>query len=191
MGENPAYDLIANRHGPAQLGEPGPDDAALDKMIAAAIRAPDHGALRPWRFIALRGAAREKFGEILADSLRRRAPAVSSDDLARERKKALRAPLVVIAAAHIQDHPKIPAVEQLLSAGAAAQNILLASQALGYGAWWRTGEAAYDENVREALGLAPKDAIVGILYIGSVVQPAAQPAPPLKTSDFVERWPEA
>jgi nitroreductase len=108
--------------------------------------------------------------------------------LERERKKPLRAPLVLVVAAHITPNPKIPPVEQLLAAGAAAQNILIASHALGFGAAWKTGNAAYDAQVKEALGLQASDEIAGFLYIGT---PAARPKTPLPLdpADFTSAWP--
>ena len=107
--------------------------------------------------------------------------------LARERGKALRAPLIVVVVARIQSGSKIPEVEQIVSAGAAAQNIMLAAHALGYGAMWKTGEPAYDLRVKEALGLQASDAIVGFLYLGTRAAgsaPVARPEP----QDFVVEW---
>jgi nitroreductase len=183
-----AYEALVTRVSPKELGEPAPDDATLRKIIAAALRAPDHGRLRPWRFIAIRGEGRKRLGDVLAAALNRRDPNAGAE-LERERRKPMRAPLVLVAAAHITPSPKIPLVEQLLAAGAAAQNILLACHALGYGAVWKTGAAAYDASVKEALGLEAGDEIAGFLYIGT---PAAAPkAPaPLNPADFLKVWPE-
>ena len=182
-----AYEALVTRISPKELGEPAPDDAALRKIIAAALRAPDHGRLRPWRFIAIRGQGRNRLGDLLAASLARRNPDAGAE-LERERQKALRAPLVLVVAAHITPSPKIPAVEQLLSAGAAAQNILLACQALGYAAVWKTGAAVYDAGVKEGLGLGAGDVIAGLLNIGTPT--AMPPAPtPLDPADFLRVWP--
>ncbi len=182
-----AYEALVTRVSPKELGEPAPDDAALRKIIAAALRAPDHGRLRPWRFIAIRGEGRNRLGDVLAASLSRRDPNAGAE-LERERQKAMRAPLVLVVAAHMTQSPKIPPVEQLLSAGAAVQNVMLACHALGYGAVWKTGAAAYDAGVKEALGLEAGDGIAGFVYIGT---PAAVPkAPaPLDPADFLRAWP--
>jgi nitroreductase len=173
---------------PFEFGEPAPDEAALHKIVAAAIRAPDHGRLRPWRFIAIRGEGRSRLGEVFAAALLRRDPAAGATLLEKERRKPLRAPLILVAVAQIVSNPKIPASEQVLSAGAAAQNILLASYALGFGAAWKTGDPAYDTGVKQALGLADSDEIVGFLYIGT---PKATPEPPapLDPAKFVRTWP--
>jgi nitroreductase len=183
-----AMQLLHGRESAAKLQEPAPGDAELAAIVQAAMRAPDHGRLRPWRFIAIRGPALERFGALLADVLKARMPDAPADSLARERAKALRAPLIVAVAARIQDNGKIPQVEQLLSAGAAAQNIMLAANALGYGAMWKTGDPAYDPNVKQALGLSEHDAIVGFIYLGtsSGAPRPAQPRPAV--GDFLVEW---
>lgn len=162
---------LSSRHSvaPAFLRAPGPDDATLERILAAGASAPDHGRLRPWRFIVIRGEARGRLGEVFAEALRRRDPVAAESALAQERERPLKAPLVVAVAARIaKDHPKIPEVEQIVSAGAAAQNILVAAHALGFGAKILTGPNAYDEHVKTALGLAPHDRLLGFVHIGTV-----------------------
>ncbi len=183
-----AYEALVTRVSPKELGEPAPDEVALRKIFAAALRAPDHGRLRPWRFISIRGEGRDRLGELLASSLSLRDPQAGPDLLERERQKALRGPLVVVVAAHFTPALKVPPVEQLLSAAAAAQNIMIASHALGFAAMWKTGEPAYDPLVKKALGLEAADGIAGFLYIGT---PKAMPKPPalLDPADFVRAWP--
>ncbi|HLJ64805.1 MAG TPA: nitroreductase [Stellaceae bacterium] len=158
-----ALHAILTRTSPPKLEAPAPDDATLARIIGAGMRAPDHGRLKPWRFIIIRGDARARLGEVLAKTQ------------PRDREKPLRAPLILVVAAHLEASPKIPAVEQILAAGAAAQNIQLAAHALGFGTFWRTGWPAYDALVKAALGLAPDDAIIGFLYMGT---PVAPPPPP-------------
>lgn len=176
-----AMDLLLDRHSATRLAAPGPDQAALEAMLRAALRAPDHGRLRPWRFVVIPEGRREAFGELLARSLLAREPGASADELARERGKALRAPVIVVAAAHLRRGHKIPEVEQLLAGGAAAQNVMLAAQAMGFGAMWKTGGPAYDAAVKQELGLEPDDAIVGFLYIGTETgEPSPAPRPTLE-----------
>ncbi len=175
-----AMELLGGRHSATRLTEPGPDQAELDAILGAALRAPDHGRLRPWRFVVIPEARREAFGELLERSLVTRAPEASAEELARERGKALRAPLIVVAAARLRREHKIPEVEQLLAAGAAVENVMLAAQALGFGAMWKTGAPAYDPTVKQALGLDAEDAIVGFLYLGTAVgEPSPAPRPGL------------
>jgi len=148
-------------------GQTAPSREHLAIVLQAAVRAPDHGRLRPWRFMLIEGGQRQKLGELLAASALRRIPGLSAGDLQRERDKALRAPLIIVVACRIVPGTKIPAIEQILAAGAAAQNILLALHALGYAAAWKTGEAAYDTEVKKALGFAADDHLVGFIYTGS------------------------
>ncbi len=183
-----AYEALTTRASPLELSEPAPDEAAERLLVAAAMRAPDHGRLRPWRFLSIRGEGRNRLGDVLAASLKRREPEAAEGLLDRERQKALRAPLILAVVARISAHPKVPAVEQLLAAGAAAQNIMIASHAMGFGAMWKTGDAAYDPEVKKALGLASTDEIVGFLYIGTPKAMPKLPLPP-ETAEFLASWP--
>ena len=182
-----AIEALLRRHSARALKEPAPDDAALGLILQSATRAPDHGRLRPWRFTVIRSEQRAQFGELLADHLRRTKSPVSDETLERERRKALRAPLIVVVAAIITPDVKIPAIEQILSAGAAAQNMLHAAFALGFNAVWKTGDAAYDGQVKAALGLESKDAIVGFIYVGTDQEGAGSLTRP-DWREFVQHW---
>ncbi len=181
-------DALLNRRSAKALTDPAPDEAALELMLECAARAPDHGRLRPWRFIVIRGAARERLGELLAAQLRRKQPAASAEALQRERQKPLRAPLIVAVAAVCEPAARIPAIEQILAAGAAAQNLMLAASALGFGAMWKTGDAAYDDAVKAALGLESADSIVGFLYLGTAAADAVPPPARGQWQDRVSYW---
>ncbi len=182
-----ALEALTTRASPPGLVEPAPDGATLDRILRAAVRAPDHGRLRPWRFIVVAGPARIALGDVLAGAMRERDPGTAEVALAKERSKPLRAPLIVVVAATLREHRGVPAVEQIIATGAAAQNILVAAHALGYGGFWRTGAAAYDAFVKRALGLRDDDAIVGFLYLGT---PAAAPVvmPTPDAAAFVTQW---
>lgn len=182
-----AIDLLLRRHSARTLTEPAPDAAALECMFASAAHAPDHGHLRPWRFVVIDTAARAAFGDVLAAHLRRKHPTSSEETLQRERGKALRAPMIVVVAAHVAASVKIPAVEQLLAAGAAAHAMLLAAVALGFNGVWKTGDAAYDDTVKSALGLGPEDAIIGFIYLGTEAPAAALPHE-REWRDLVRHW---
>ena len=150
------------------LEEPAPDDAELERLLNPAMSAPDHGALRPWRFLAIRGASRDRLGDIFADALQRRQPDADADDIAAIRAKPLRAPLVVAVGAEItENHPKVPPEEQIVAAGCAAHALLLAAHAAGWGAIMLTGWPAHDETVRAALGFSEKDRLIGFVYMGT------------------------
>ena len=182
-----AIDLLLTRCSNGKLGDPAPDEETLQLALQAAARAPDHGLLRPWRVLLVRGPARERLGQAMRQALSQRKPDASPEELDKEQARPLRAPLLIVVAAHLQESAKVPAVEQILSAGAAAQNILLALHARGYAGMWRTGPCAYDPHVKRALGLRPEDAIVGFLYAGTPRVPApaiARPSP----EEFVQEF---
>jgi nitroreductase len=182
-----ADELLTTRASNGRLGEPAPDDDALEFAFAAAARSPDHGLLRPWRVQIVRGAAREALGDAFRQALVRREPAASARELDAARAKALRAPLLLVVSARLQVSRKVPRVEQVVSAGTAAQNMMLALHARGFSSMWRTGANAYDPVVKEVLGLAADDEIVGFLYCGT----ATAPAPPVERPDpasFVSEW---
>ena len=97
-----ALDLLLTRESALKLDAPAPSEADLDKMFQSAVRAPDHGRLRPWRFVVIEGDKRARLGDLMADAMRNRDPNVSEDMLVRERAKPLRAPTIVVAAARVQ-----------------------------------------------------------------------------------------
>lgn len=182
-----AIDALLQRRSARALSVPAPDEAALDLILSSAAAAPDHGRLRPWRFVVIQGNALERFGDLLADQLRRTHPSSSEETLQRERQKAFRAPMIVVVAAICTPGGKIPVIEQILAAGAAAQNVMLAALALGFNSMWKTGAPAYDGEVKAALGLEAKDAIVGFMYLGTEV---SKPDAPVRApvGDLVRHW---
>lgn len=182
-----AVDLLLTRESALKLEAPGPSAADLDKMFAAAVRAPDHGRLRPWQFVVIPTDKRAAFGELMAQSMVRRDPAASADALQRERDKAMRAPVIIAVAARVQKPHKIPEVEQIAAVSAAAQTIMLAAPAMGFGAMWKTGEPAYDPAVCTALGLEASDTMLGFIYLGTRTggsSPIARPDP----KAYVQVW---
>jgi nitroreductase len=182
-----ALDLLLTRESALKLDAPAPSEADLDTIFQSAVRAPDHGRLRPWRFVVIEADKRARLGDLMADSMRRRMPDVSEEMLDRERAKPMRAPTIVVAAAHVQKGHKIMECEQIAAAAAATQNIMLAAHALGYGAMWKTGEPAYDPGVKTALGLDAEDEIMGFLYLGTNVG-TSSPAPRPSARDQVSVW---
>ncbi|MBA1263434.1 nitroreductase family protein [Stutzerimonas sp. NM35] len=182
-----AFDLLLNRVSVTRLVDPAPTAAQLELMFRAALRAPDHGQLRPWRFLTIEGEAREHLGELLAEALRQRQPDASDEVLHKPRKMPLRAPLLVAVIACPVTHPKVPEVEQLLAVGCAAHGLLLAAHAQGLGAVWRTGEFAYDRYVAEGLGLSAGEQLLGFIYLGTPEGGLRKP-PVLEPKDFVSQW---
>lgn len=169
------------------LIEPAPDDSQLEQIFAVALSAPDHGRLRPYRFITIRGDARHKLADIFGRAIQQREPDVPAEYLQKQKDKPLRSPLIVVVVASLIRSPKIPEIEQMLSAGAAAHNVLLASNALGFGSIWLTGANAHDPGVCTELGLADNERIIGFIYLGT---PELE-IPPRELPDvrrFITHW---
>ena len=158
---------IEARRSTKKFDDRPPTRARLESLLRAAACAPDHGKLAPWRFTVLQGASRGLFADALAAALRLRMPEVADDAVEREREKAFRSPVLIVVSAHAEPHPKVPAVEQHVAVGAAIQNLWLAAVAQGLGVAWKTGNAAYDPVVKQALGVAEDDAIIGFLHVGT------------------------
>lgn len=161
---------IASRASAQKLTAPGPSRAHIEEILKAGVRAPDHGRLRPWRFVVLEGDARKTLGDGIANCLLAKLPSATPEQLDAERAKALRAPTIIVVAARIAKG-KIPEIEQIAAVSAAVQNMFLAAHALGYGAMWKTGAAAYDAKVKTSLGLDANDHIVALLYLGTIGAP--------------------
>ena len=166
-----ALEAIRTRRSYGRLTEPAPTDEHLRLILEAGAAAPDHGELKPFRFTILRGAGLDAFGEVLEEAYFRRCTDTGKPPVPakaqKERTKLGRAPLVLVVSAVRQPSEKIPWVDQRDAAAAAAENILLAAHALGYGAMWRTGDPCTDDYVMKALGLTQDDSIVGFLYVGT------------------------
>lgn len=164
--------LLSNRRSSRilDLVAPGPSAADLDTILAIASRVPDHGKLAPWRFIVFEGEGRARAGVALAEALKASDPAATDKRLEEERGRFLRVPTVVAVVSTAAPHVKIPEYEQLLSAAASCQNILIAAAALGYGATWVTEWPTYDAGARAALGLAEHERIAGFIYMGTATQ---------------------
>ncbi|MFJ2545859.1 nitroreductase family protein [Pseudomonas sp. NPDC087612] len=181
-----ALDALLNRVSVPRLLDPAPNTAQREALFQAALRAPDHGQLRPWRFLTVEGEARAKLGELLAEAVKLNGE-TGQAALDKARAMPLRAPLLVVVVARLQDHFKVPQSEQRLAAGCAAHGILLAAHAQGIGAVWRTGELSYSKHVAKGLGLADNEEIIAFLYLGTP-QNEPRTAPVLATADFVSAW---
>ena len=172
---------------PREMTGPGPSQAELETILEIGARVPDHGKLTPWRFIVFEGDARARAGDIIAAAYASKNPDASEQDLATERRRLQDAPLVIGIVNFIKPHPKVPAWEQELSAGACAMNIITAASALGYGANWLTGWFATDRNVLDGFGLSPEERLVGMIHIGTATRaPEDRPRPSL--SEIVTRF---
>ena len=184
-----ALDLLTTRRSvkPVELAGPAPSAADLRTILTVASRVPDHGKLTPWRFIVFEGDARLAAGETIAAVFRADHPEAKPEHIEIERTRLARAALVIAVVSRAAPHVKIPEWEQVLSAGAAAMNVVHSAHALGYAANWMTEWYAYDRRVLDALGLAPHERIVGFIHVGRPARPPEdRPRPPL--ADIVTRF---
>jgi nitroreductase len=165
------FDAIATRSTAKSVVEPGPTAEQISRLLEAAGHAPDHGRLKPWRFIAVNGAERESFAQAVAESRRDQNPSYTDEQMELEREKIRRSPSILVAGCVVRkDMPKVPEIEQVIAAGAAVENLLLAATELGIGAMWKTGPAAYSARVKAAVGLGADDHIVAILHLGTALK---------------------
>ena len=156
------------------LSEPGPDDAQLRRMLTAAVRVPDHGHLEPWRFVVIRGDNRQRLGDVLARRSVERNPGAPAAVVEKDRTRFNQAPMAIAVIARLTPGHKVPEQEQLLSGGAVCLALLQAADALGFGAQWLTGWAAYDAVVAGTLGLSDKEKVLGFIHVGTADERIAE-----------------
>lgn len=181
-----ALDQLLARRSVGPLQDPAPHGADLNLILDAGLRAPDHGRLRPWRFVIIRGDARLAFGEKLAEAAAKRDPLNGAALGERARGWVRRNPMLIAVGAIVKPG-NIPEIEQLLAAGAAAMNMLNAIHLLGYGGMWVTGANSYDANVNALLGFEAPARLVGFITVGTPVS-AATPAGRPDRSAHVAEW---
>jgi nitroreductase len=172
-----------------KLGEPGPDAAQVERVLRIAARVPDHRKLAPWRFIVFSGDARAQFGAILAGVCKREEkepPSVMR--LETEAGRFMRAPVVVaVISSPRKDSKATPEWEQILSAGAVCQNLVVAANAMGFATSWITEWYAYSKGVAEALGLVTGERVAGYIYIGTPQEVPEERERP-RMADIVRHW---
>jgi nitroreductase len=184
-----AIELLKTRRSvkPRDMTGPGPSPAELDTILTIGARVPDHGKLAPWRFIVFEGEARLRAGQIIADVFARKHPQATAAEIEVETRRLTDAPLVIGLVSFTRPHPKVPAFEQEMSAGASAMNLVTAATALGYGASWLTGWFSSDRDVLDRFGLKPAEKLAGLIHIGTVSKPSEdRPRPVL--SEIVTRF---
>ena len=180
-----ALTVLQQRVSSAILNDPAPSQDQLNDMFKAALRAPDHGGLTPWRFLIIQGEARQTFSDALYEI--RQSEGVTGRGLNKMKTIGLRAPMIIVSIASLQQSDKIPDVEQDWSAAAATQNLILAAEALGLGAIWRSGWPAFHPEVNQLLGLTGNEKIVGYVYLGQRPD-ERRPITPLAIDDYVSEW---
>lgn len=182
-----ALEALHTRVSAPRLGGDPPDENVLNNIFEAALRAPDHALLRPWRFIVVKQDGLSALGDLFADVTREMNPDATEAEVEKARGKPLRAPMIVVVVANVTEHAKVPDIEQVISAGAAAQCMLLAAHAQGIGAMWRTGGMAYHPSIHARLGLSGHEQIIGFLYMGER-EGKPRNLPGLSVEDYVSHW---
>jgi nitroreductase len=173
------FDAIHNRYSQGKVKPDPLPRELIEKLLEAAVQAPNHYKVRPWRFVVLMGDGRNRLGEVMAASQQERHPEFPLESFDKCRALPLRAPVVIAVGVDKPTESKVLEVENICAAAAAIQNLLLAAQALGLGAKWRTGEWARDAKVKEFLGLEPDQHLIGFIYIGYpefMADPASRPS---------------
>ena len=181
------YLLTRRSVGIGFLREPGPTAAELEQILTIGTRVPDHGKITPWRLVVIEGEARQLAGEKLAEIAARNNPGLDAASLEIERQRFLPAPLTIGVISSPKEHPKVPELEQLLSAGNVAFNLLHAAHALGYGASWVTRWYAFDAEASAMLGARAGERFVGFVHIGTPTT-AVEDRPRPALGDIVSHW---
>lgn len=183
-------DLLLTRRSVSlpDLGEPGPDAAALGRILSAGTRVPDHGRLTPWHIQVLRAEGQRLLGEFVGDLYAREVPDAPPQRLALMRRYLSSAPLLLAVTAKLRPGHAIPEQEQLLSGGAVCQSLLLAAHAEGFAANWLTGWSSYRPEVVRVLGHDPAvDRLIGFIFIGTARRrPDERPRPAL--AEVTSEW---
>lgn len=160
------FNVMHNRHSQGKVKQDPLSRETIERLLDAGAQAPNHFKVRPWRFVVLTGEARNRLGDVMAASQQERHPEFTAEVFDKTRGLPLRAPVIITVGVDKPAEAKIPEIENISAASAACMNILLAAEALGLGAIWRTGEWARDEKVKEFLGFTPEQHILGFIYVG-------------------------
>lgn len=169
---NPVIEAIRSRRSIRKMRpDLSPTREQVADIIEAATWAPNHNLTEPWRFIVIAGEERSRLGDALAEALVLAFPDTPKEKLELERTKPLSAPVILTVISAAKAGPKILEREELIAAGAALQNVLLAAQALGLSTMVRTGAHSYSERMRQYLGLGEGESLVGMVYLGYGSEP--------------------
>jgi len=182
-----ALELLLTRTSSPALTEPAPTTEQVQTMLTAASRAPDHGGLKPYRFLEITGEGLDRLGELYLSATEAKSNDIDETKRNRLLNMPRRAPMILVAIAVKKDHPKVPHVEQVITAGCAAQAVVQTAFALGIGAMWRSGDLMFDPIVTSGLGLNAHEEIVGFIYLGQPLK--VKEVPVVDASSLMSVWP--
>ena len=160
-------DSLLSRFSTDALSDPAPEGSVLEDILSTAMRAPDHGRLRPWRYVLIRGEARSKLAELVVAGMLARDPDVPAAKIEKRRERFSTMPLTIALGMHLRPEDKIPLIEQEMAVAAAAMNILNALHATGFSGVWVTGDMAVDPALASALGFDAPHRLAGFLFVGT------------------------
>jgi nitroreductase len=161
-----ALEAILTRHSIAKVKPDPVPKEVIERLLHAAVQAPNHYRVRPWRFVVLMGKSRVALGEVLAQAMKKQNPELPDVGMEMERAKPLRAPVLIAVGVDKPADPRVLEIENICAVAAAVENLLLAAHAEGLGAHWRTGSAARDPEVKKFLGFTPDQELISFVYIG-------------------------
>jgi len=160
------FEAIHNRHSIKKVKQDAVPRELIEKLLDAAVQAPNHYKVRPWKFVVLTGDARHRLADVMFASLRDRHAELPQEAFKKAHATPFQAPTVIAVGVDKPNEPKVLEIENICAVAAAIENLLLAAHALGLGAKWRTGEWARDRKVKEFLGFDVDQHIVGFIYVG-------------------------
>ena len=167
-----SIELLLQRQSNPSVTSPAPNTQALEQILAAGMRVPDHACLQPWHFTVITENGLQRLSDLLVASSNKQ-----TDKIEKIAKKPFRAPMIIVISTEFIEHEKVPQQEQLITAGCCAHAMQMAAFSLGFGAMWRTGGLAYNKQVKQGLGVSEQDEIVGFLYIGTLCKEQRLKAP--------------
>ncbi|MCG7531556.1 NAD(P)H nitroreductase [Psychrobium sp. MM17-31] len=160
-----AIDFLEGRYSCGKLTSPAPSAQEIEHMLTVAMRAPDHGGLKPAHFVVIQGGGLDRLSELFVEAMTN--AGADEAKLAKAEKMPYRAPLIIAVIARYKEHPKVPRIEQIQTAGCATLSLQQMAMAYGYNGIWRTGDIVNSPIVRQAFDLAEQDELVGFLYLGT------------------------
>lgn len=178
-----ALDLLVNRRSASRLSEPAPAGEALENIMRAGMRAPDHGTMQPWRFIVIENEGRERFSALLENAARE--DRMEEKAIEKAKQSPFRAPMIITVVAHCEENAKVPHWEQVVSAGCAVMAMQMAALAQGFNGIWRSGAWTEHQDVRQAFHCREQDVIVGFLYLGTPQLKSSTTVIPPDTAPFI------
>lgn len=178
-----ALDLLVNRRSASRLSEPAPAGEALENIMRAGMRAPDHGTMQPWRFIVIENEGRERFSALLENAARE--DRMEEKAIEKAKQSPFRAPMIITVVAHCEENAKVPHWEQVVSASCAVMAMQMAALAQGFNGIWRSGAWTEHQDVRQAFDCREQDVIVGFLYLGTPQLKSSTTVIPPDTAPFI------